>query len=134
MYLRSENSSDKENKSGTEDESVPPFTESKDVKLDLILADRKGKNQNDDIVQDEVPDEGWREAFPKGRSTTNRKSSSSMRPCLVKLSNQLHERFPIHNSGVWISSNGSGFQISMIMWGYCPTCEYSSNGCSKSCS
>ncbi|KAG5563915.1 hypothetical protein RHGRI_000184 [Rhododendron griersonianum] len=62
----------------TYDESVPPSSESKDVKLDLILADRMAKNQNDDIVQDEVPDEGWQEAFPKGRSTTNRKSSSSM--------------------------------------------------------
>ncbi|KAG5563895.1 hypothetical protein RHGRI_000176 [Rhododendron griersonianum] len=56
---------DKENKSGTEDESVPRFAESKDVKLDLILADRMANNQNDDIVQDEVPDEGWQEAFPE---------------------------------------------------------------------
>ncbi|KAI8570240.1 hypothetical protein RHMOL_Rhmol01G0018800 [Rhododendron molle] len=53
-------------KSGTEDESVPLFAESKDVKLDLILDDRMAKNQNDDIVQDEVSDEGWQEAFPKG--------------------------------------------------------------------
>ncbi|XP_058213810.1 protein REDUCED CHLOROPLAST COVERAGE 2 [Rhododendron vialii] len=84
--LVSENSSDKENKSGTENKSEPPFAESKDVKLDLILVDRMAKNQNDDIVQDEVADEGWQEAFPKGRSTTNRKSSSSMRPSLAKLS------------------------------------------------
>ncbi|KAG5563914.1 hypothetical protein RHGRI_000183 [Rhododendron griersonianum] len=81
-----ENSSDKENKSGTENLSVPLFAESEDVKLDLILADRMAKNHNDDIVQDEVSDEGWQEAFPEGRSTTNRKSSSSMRPSLAKLS------------------------------------------------
>ncbi|KAF7154113.1 hypothetical protein RHSIM_Rhsim01G0022400 [Rhododendron simsii] len=67
--LVSENTSDKENKSGTEDESVPPFAESKDVKLDLILADRMAKNQNDDTVQDEVSDEGWQEARFSKRQT-----------------------------------------------------------------
>ncbi|KAI8570236.1 hypothetical protein RHMOL_Rhmol01G0018500 [Rhododendron molle] len=40
-------------------------TESKDVKLDLILADWMAKNHNDDIVQDEVSDKGWQEAFPE---------------------------------------------------------------------
>ncbi|KAG5563891.1 hypothetical protein RHGRI_000172 [Rhododendron griersonianum] len=54
--LVSENTNDKENKSGTGDESVPPFAESKDVKLDLKVAQLQwmAKNQNDDIVQDEV--------------------------------------------------------------------------------
>ncbi|KAF7152754.1 hypothetical protein RHSIM_Rhsim01G0021700 [Rhododendron simsii] len=33
--------------------------------LEMMNADQMAKNHNDDIVQDEVSDEGWQEAFPE---------------------------------------------------------------------
>ncbi|KAA8522830.1 hypothetical protein F0562_009253 [Nyssa sinensis] len=74
-----ENSSDKENKSESQ------FPESIDKKPDLVIADRMALNQNDDLAQDDTSDEGWQEAFPKGRSPIGRKSSGSRRPSLAKL-------------------------------------------------
>ncbi|XP_052198927.1 protein REDUCED CHLOROPLAST COVERAGE 2 [Diospyros lotus] len=84
-HLALESSSDKENKSGEENKSESQFAESSDKKPSLIRGDMKLLNQNDDIAQDETSDEGWQEAFPKGRSTAGRKSSGSRRPSLAKL-------------------------------------------------
>ncbi|XP_057464065.1 protein REDUCED CHLOROPLAST COVERAGE 2-like [Actinidia eriantha] len=84
-HLVTENSSDKENKSGIENKSEPQFAESNDKKPDFVLSDRVVLNQNDDMVPDETSDEGWQEAFPKGRSTASRKSSGLRRPSLAKL-------------------------------------------------
>ncbi|KAK3032246.1 hypothetical protein RJ639_035539, partial [Escallonia herrerae] len=75
-------SSDKENKSELENrlESEPL-----DKKPDLLPLERTVMKQNNDLVQDDTSDEGWQEAFPKGRSPTSRKSSNSRRPSLAKL-------------------------------------------------
>ncbi|KAB1212001.1 Clustered mitochondria protein [Morella rubra] len=74
-----ENSSDKENTSEAQ------FAEPGDEKPDSILSDQVPLNKNDDLTQDDMSDEGWQEAVPKGRSPTARKSSSSRRPSLAKL-------------------------------------------------
>ncbi|PSS08188.1 Protein TSS like [Actinidia chinensis var. chinensis] len=84
-HLVTENSSEKENKSGIENKSERQFAESNDKRPDVVLSDRVILNQNDDMVQDETSDGGWQEAFPKGRSTASRKSSGSRRPSLAKL-------------------------------------------------
>ncbi|GFZ06791.1 tetratricopeptide repeat (TPR)-like superfamily protein [Actinidia rufa] len=84
-HLVTENSSDKENKSGIENKYEPQFAESNDKKPDFVLSDRVVLNQNDDMVPDETSDEGWQEAFPKGRSTASHKSSGLRRPSLAKL-------------------------------------------------
>lgn len=42
-------------------------------------------DQSDNVGKDETSEEGWQEAFPKGRSTTSRKTSDSKRPSLAKL-------------------------------------------------
>ncbi|KAI7990137.1 Protein TSS, partial [Camellia lanceoleosa] len=78
-HLVTENTSDKENKSKSH------FAESMDKKPDFSLADWMVLNQNNDMARDETSDEGWQEAFPKGRSTAGRKSSGSRRPSLAKL-------------------------------------------------
>ncbi|KAE8735453.1 hypothetical protein F3Y22_tig00000340pilonHSYRG00426 [Hibiscus syriacus] len=74
-----ENSSDKENKS--EDE----FVESVIEKADSLQADQLVLVKNVDQEQDDISDEGWQEAVPKGRSPAARKSSASRRPSLAKL-------------------------------------------------
>ncbi|XP_059635933.1 protein REDUCED CHLOROPLAST COVERAGE 2 [Cornus florida] len=80
-----ENSSDKENKSELENKTGSQFAESMEKKPDLLLADAMVLNQNDDLARDDTSNEGWQEAFPKGRSPTGRKTSSSRRPSLAKL-------------------------------------------------
>uniref|UniRef100_A0A5B7BBA0 Clu domain-containing protein n=1 Tax=Davidia involucrata TaxID=16924 RepID=A0A5B7BBA0_DAVIN len=80
-----ENSSDKENKSELENKSESQLAESMDKKPDLILPDWSILNQNNDLAQDYTSDEGWQEAFPKGRSPIGRKASGSRRPSLAKL-------------------------------------------------
>ncbi|KAF5469410.1 hypothetical protein F2P56_013488 [Juglans regia] len=77
-YPSAENSSDKENKSEAQ------FAQPAEEKPDSLLSDQLMLN-NDDTIQDEISDEGWQEAVPKGRSPTARKSSSSRRPSLAKL-------------------------------------------------
>ncbi|THG02632.1 hypothetical protein TEA_020743 [Camellia sinensis var. sinensis] len=78
-HFVTENTSDKENKSESH------FAESMDKKPDFSLADWTVLNQNNDMTRDETSDEGWQEAFPKGRSTAGRKSSGWRRPSLAKL-------------------------------------------------
>ncbi|KAM7472897.1 hypothetical protein LguiA_011080 [Lonicera macranthoides] len=80
-----ENLSDKENKSQPENKSKSPPEDSTEMKADSIQPDLTVRNKSDDMVQDDTSDEGWQEAFPKGRSVTGRKSSSSRRPSLAKL-------------------------------------------------
>ncbi|KAK8597975.1 hypothetical protein V6N13_095368 [Hibiscus sabdariffa] len=74
-----ENSSDKENKSEAE------FVESGIGKVDSLQADKLVLVKNVDQEQDDISDEGWQEAVPKGRSPAARKSSASRRPSLAKL-------------------------------------------------
>lgn len=80
-----EKSSDKENKS----ESVIKFEtqsiDSMDKMSDPIQPEQPVMIANDDLQQDDTSDEGWQEAFPKGRSPSGRKPSSSRRPSLAKL-------------------------------------------------
>ncbi|KAH6835956.1 Tetratricopeptide repeat superfamily protein [Perilla frutescens var. hirtella] len=79
-----ENSSDKENRSGLENKSESHFVDT--VKnTDSILADKTSLDQNDSVGKDDISEEGWQEAFPKGRSPMGRKSSASRRPSLAKL-------------------------------------------------
>ncbi|CAL5439140.1 unnamed protein product [Camellia sinensis] len=78
-HFVTENTSDKENKSESH------LAESMDKKPDFSLADWTVLNQNNDMTRDETSDEGWQEAFPKGRSTAGRKSSGWRRPSLAKL-------------------------------------------------
>ncbi|XP_039027378.1 protein TSS-like [Hibiscus syriacus] len=79
-----ENSSDKENKSEAE------FVESGNEKADSLQADKLVLVKNVDQEQDDISDEGWQEAVPKGRSPAARKSSSSSRrPSLAKLNTNL---------------------------------------------
>ncbi|KAL0316553.1 UNVERIFIED_CONTAM: protein TSS [Sesamum radiatum] len=79
-----ENSSDKENRSGLENKSESNFLDStKDT--DLFLADKAVLDEKNDFVNDDISEEGWQEAFPKGRAQTNRKPSGSRRPTLAKL-------------------------------------------------
>ncbi|KAA8535426.1 hypothetical protein F0562_030433 [Nyssa sinensis] len=80
-----ENSSDKENKSELENKSESHFAESVDKRPDLILTDQPVLNQNDDLALEDTSDDGWQEAFPKGRSPIGRKASGSRRPNLAKL-------------------------------------------------
>ncbi|XP_011079362.1 protein TSS [Sesamum indicum] len=79
-----ENSSDKENRSGLENKSESNFLDStKDT--DLFLVDKAVLDEKNDFVNDDISEEGWQEAFPKGRAQTNRKPSGSRRPTLAKL-------------------------------------------------
>ncbi|KAK8602023.1 hypothetical protein V6N12_051845 [Hibiscus sabdariffa] len=74
-----ENSSDKENKSEAE------FMESGNKKADSLQGDKMVLVKNVDQEQDDISDEGWQEAVPKGRSPAAWKSSASRRPSLAKL-------------------------------------------------
>ncbi|KAJ7979570.1 Tetratricopeptide repeat (TPR)-like superfamily protein [Quillaja saponaria] len=77
-YPVAENSSDKENKSEAQ------YIEHRIDKVDSTLSDQPINNETTDILQDDILDEGWQEAVPKGRTLTVRKSSSR-RPTLAKL-------------------------------------------------
>ncbi|KAB2034621.1 hypothetical protein ES319_D04G098600v1 [Gossypium barbadense] len=79
-YPVTENSSDKENKSEAD------FVESGNEKPDSVQADKPLLVKIADPEQDDISDEGWQEAVPKGRSPAARKSSASRRPSLAKLS------------------------------------------------
>ncbi|KAL8493121.1 hypothetical protein ACS0TY_024361 [Phlomoides rotata] len=79
-----ENSSDKENRSELENKSKPQFVDST-KNTDLFGGDKTLLVQNDIFEKDDVSEEGWQEAFPKGRSPTGRKPSASRRPSLAKL-------------------------------------------------
>lgn len=52
---------------------------------DSFLGEKTLVDQNDSVGKDEISEEGWQEAFPKGRSTMSRKPSASKRPSLAKL-------------------------------------------------
>ncbi|PIA31853.1 hypothetical protein AQUCO_04800033v1 [Aquilegia coerulea] len=80
IYTVMETSSDKENK--TDVQSISP----KDEKPISGLTDASTLNQQDDLVHEDISDEGWQEAVPKGRSLAGRKPSGSRRPSLAKLS------------------------------------------------
>nr|AWY63023.1 tetratricopeptide repeat-like superfamily protein [Erythranthe lewisii] len=76
-----QNSSDKENKSESNSEDSTKKT------TDTFLAEKAVLDQNNDFAEDnDTSEEGWQEAFPKGRSTVGRKpSAASRRPTLAKL-------------------------------------------------
>ncbi|KAL3643024.1 hypothetical protein CASFOL_013839 [Castilleja foliolosa] len=74
-----ENSSDKENKSELENKTESQFVDST-KNADPISADKTLLDQNDGFAMDDVSEEGWQEAFPKGRSPLG-----SKRPSLAKL-------------------------------------------------
>ncbi|KAI3444062.1 hypothetical protein Pfo_000727 [Paulownia fortunei] len=79
-----ENSSDKENRSELDNKSESQFVDST-KNTDLLLADKTLLDPNDDFAKDDISEEGWQEAFPKGRSPMGRKPSASRRPSLAKL-------------------------------------------------
>ncbi|KAF5200411.1 Tss-like protein [Thalictrum thalictroides] len=79
IYTVMKTSSDKENK--TEVQSISP----KDEKSIIGLTDASTLNQQDDLIHEDISDEGWQEAVPKGRSLAGRKPSGSRRPSLAKL-------------------------------------------------
>lgn len=54
-------------------------------KSEPVQPEQVGMTTNSDLQPDDTSDEGWQEAFPKGRSTSGRKSSSSRKPSLSKL-------------------------------------------------
>ncbi|KAI5441207.1 protein REDUCED CHLOROPLAST COVERAGE 2 [Lathyrus oleraceus] len=74
-----ETSSDKENKSEAQ------FQELKIDKVESTDIDQTTLNESNKLAPDDISDEGWQEAVPKGRSLIGRKSSSSRRPTLAKL-------------------------------------------------
>jgi len=78
-YSITETSSDKENKSEAQ------FQEQKIDKVESTDIDQTMFNESNKLAQDDISDEGWQEAVPKGRSLIGRKSSSSRRPTLAKL-------------------------------------------------
>ncbi|KAM6552996.1 hypothetical protein CsatB_013758 [Cannabis sativa] len=81
-FPSAENSSDKENKS----ESEVQIAESSNEKPDSSQPDQSVVlSANVDLAEDDISDEGWQEAVPKGRSLTGRKPSGSRRPSLAKL-------------------------------------------------
>ncbi|KAG8367639.1 hypothetical protein BUALT_Bualt16G0093900 [Buddleja alternifolia] len=79
-----ENSSDKENKSAVGIKPESPFIDPT-KNSDLFLPEKPLLDQIDDFAKDDNSEEGWQEAFPKGRSPTGRKPSASRRPTLAKL-------------------------------------------------
>ncbi|KAL6525401.1 hypothetical protein OROHE_015708 [Orobanche hederae] len=70
-----ENSNDKENISEIENKSVSQFVDSTKY-TDSVSADKTSSDQNDYFTIDDVSEEGWQEALPKGRSPTGRKRPS----------------------------------------------------------
>ncbi|CAI9098597.1 OLC1v1035273C1 [Oldenlandia corymbosa var. corymbosa] len=80
-----ENSRDEDNKSELENKPESFFSETISDSLDVTLSEKNFLNQLDDLIQDEITEEGWQEAFPKGRAPAGRKPSGSRRPGLAKL-------------------------------------------------
>ncbi|XP_062078483.1 protein REDUCED CHLOROPLAST COVERAGE 2 isoform X2 [Humulus lupulus] len=79
-FPSAENSSDKENKSEVQ------IAEPRNEKPDSSQPDQSDVlSANVDLALDDISDEGWQEAVPKGRSLTGRKPSGSRRPSLAKL-------------------------------------------------
>ena len=78
-FPSAENSSDKENKSVQVAEPRNEKSDSSRPDQSVVLS------ANDNLSQDDITDEGWQEAVPKGRSVTGRKPSGSRRPSLAKL-------------------------------------------------
>ncbi|KZV33983.1 clustered mitochondria protein [Dorcoceras hygrometricum] len=79
-----ENLSDKENRSEIENKSDSHFVDST-KNSEFRSANETLLDQNEDLGKDDLSDEGWQEAFPKGRSPMVRKASASRRPTLAKL-------------------------------------------------
>lgn len=76
------NSNDKENKTVLQNKSELQSEDPTANTTDVFVAD----NQNGDFAKDDdTSEEGWQEAFPKGRSPMSRKPSASKRPTLAKL-------------------------------------------------
>ncbi|KAL9224148.1 hypothetical protein vseg_000212 [Gypsophila vaccaria] len=75
---QAENSNDKENKSKP---TITELVKDREISLNVLIS----TTQNGDQIQDDVSDEGWQEAVPKGRSTLGRKMSTSRKPGLGKL-------------------------------------------------
>ncbi|GFP96618.1 clustered mitochondria protein [Phtheirospermum japonicum] len=89
-----ENSSDKENRSELEKKIESQFVDPT-KNTDPISADKTLLDQNDGFAIDDVSEEGWQEAFPKGRSPMGRK-----RPSLAKLNtNFLNSSHPSRYRG-----------------------------------
>ncbi|KAL9248996.1 REDUCED CHLOROPLAST COVERAGE 3-like protein [Drosera capensis] len=74
-----DNNSDKDNKSD------PQFMEVLDKKLQINPTVQSVTYRNDGPSEDDVSDEGWQEAVPKGQSAAGRKTSTVRRPSLGKL-------------------------------------------------
>lgn len=79
-----ENTSDKENRSVQANKPESHVVETIKV-TDSSTGEKTLLDQNDNVGRDEISEEGWQEAFPKGRSTMSRKPSASKRPSLAKL-------------------------------------------------
>lgn len=102
-----ESSSDKENKSDLENKSELLSVENIDKKHDFFPAEQTILNDHDDIVQDNISEEGWQEALPKGRSSIGRKPPGSRRPSLAKLNTNFMNTSQIskfHSKGANFSS------------------------------
>ncbi|XP_073289602.1 protein REDUCED CHLOROPLAST COVERAGE 2-like [Primulina huaijiensis] len=79
-----ENLGDRENRSEVENKSESQFVDSP-KNSELRSSDETLLDQNEDLGKDDLSDEGWQEAFPKGRLPMVRKTSASRRPTLAKL-------------------------------------------------
>ncbi|XP_073277926.1 protein REDUCED CHLOROPLAST COVERAGE 2-like [Primulina huaijiensis] len=79
-----ENLSDKENRSERENKSESHLVDST-KNSEFRSVDETLLDQNEDLGKDDISDEGWQEAFPKGRSPMVHKVSASRRPTLAKL-------------------------------------------------
>ncbi|CAA0814691.1 Tetratricopeptide repeat (TPR)-like superfamily protein [Striga hermonthica] len=86
-----ENSSDKENRIELQNKPEPQFTDPTKTPDSIATDKAPSTDQNDNIYEDEMlSEEGWQEAFPKGRSPAGRK-----RPSLAKLNtNNLNTSHP----------------------------------------
>ncbi|KAL8096208.1 protein REDUCED CHLOROPLAST COVERAGE 2 [Apium graveolens] len=79
------NSTDEETKSKPLDVFQSQSADSMHDKSEPVQPEHIGMTANSDLQPDDISDEGWQEAFPKGRSPSGRKSSSSRKPSLSKL-------------------------------------------------
>ena len=79
------NSTDEETKSESLDVFQSQSADSMHNKSEPVQPEQTGMTTNSDLQPDDTSDEGWQEAFPKGRSPSGRKSSISRKPSLSKL-------------------------------------------------
>ncbi|KAK1366883.1 Clu domain-containing protein [Heracleum sosnowskyi] len=79
------NSTDEETRSKSLDVFQSQSADSMHNKSEPVQSEQIGMTTNSDLQPDDTSDEGWQEAFPKGRSLSGRKSSSSRKPSLSKL-------------------------------------------------